>query len=149
MTLATKKGMEMKQKASVLRNRGVTIVELMVVVGIIAIIAAFAYPSYTTQVMHSNRMDAKRYLMQISSVYERYYVENQNTYNGVVTSVYSAMSITSGPPTSSFYTFTCTSCTSTSYTLVASAKNNQAADSCVNFYLTNTGSRTATVSGCW
>ena len=136
-------------RSSLRWRKGVTLVELMVVVALVAVIATIAYPSYTTQVMKANRMDAKRYLMQIQSVYERYYLENNNAYAANVSQVYSAMSIAAGPPTSSFYAFTCNACTSSSYTLVATALSSQAADSCSNFYLTNTGIRTASVSGCW
>lgn len=45
-------------------QRGVTLVELLVVVVIIAILAAIAYPSYRNQVMRSNRTEARVALEQ-------------------------------------------------------------------------------------
>ena len=41
------------------RQRGLTLVELMVVVAVMAIIATIAYPIYTNQVQKSRRADAK------------------------------------------------------------------------------------------
>lgn len=137
------------------KHRGVTLVELMVVIVLIAIISAIAYPSYTAQVLKANRMDAKRVLMQIQSAYERYYVEQSNVYNtnantlGNVTDTYSSLGLT--PPTSSFYTFSCPGCTSgTAYTLRATASGQQASDTdCLTLQITNTGARTATSTTCW
>ena len=47
------------------RQRGLTLVELMVVVAVMAIVASVAYPLYTAQVQKSRRADAKVALQEI------------------------------------------------------------------------------------
>ena len=61
------------------RQRGFTLIELMVTVAIIAILAAIAYPSYMDSVRKSRRTDAKNALTQAMANMERFYTEN-NTY---------------------------------------------------------------------
>lgn len=50
---------------------GFTLIELMIVVGIIAIIASIAYPSYTAAVMKSNRSEAKVGLTETAQQLQR------------------------------------------------------------------------------
>lgn len=64
----------MKQK-----NRGFTLIELMIVVAIIAILATIAYPSYQNFAMRNRRADGKDLAMRIASAQERYYT-NHNEY---------------------------------------------------------------------
>ena len=66
-----------------MRNRGFTLVELMIVVAIVGILASVAFPSYFESVRKSNRADAKSTMMQVASQEERYYTEN-NVYGTVV-----------------------------------------------------------------
>jgi type IV pilus assembly protein PilE len=58
---------------------GVTLIELIVVTVIIAIIAAFAIPSYRQYVIRTNRTEATAALMRIASQQEKFYLQN-NTY---------------------------------------------------------------------
>lgn len=61
--------------------RGFTLIELMIVVGIVAIIAAVGVPAYTNQVNKAYRADAQSALMQLASAMERFRTVN-NTYCG-------------------------------------------------------------------
>lgn len=61
------------------RNNGFTLIELMIVVVIVSILAAVAYPSYQEYVNRSKRTDAKNALLEIASRQERFYFNN-NTY---------------------------------------------------------------------
>jgi type IV pilus assembly protein PilE len=60
---------------------GFTLIELMIVVAIIGIIAAIAYPSYLEQVKSTRRTDAQGALASFANAMERYYTQN-NTYIG-------------------------------------------------------------------
>ena len=59
------------------RQRGVTLVELLIVVTIIAIIASVAYPSYTQFVVRTKRAVATAMLMQIADRQQQYFMDNK------------------------------------------------------------------------
>ena len=66
--------------------RGVTLLELMIVVVIISILTAIAYPSYRQYVARAKRNEAKAGLLQISTLQERFYLQN-NSYTTDLTNL--------------------------------------------------------------
>ena len=56
--------------------RGVTLLELMVVVVIIGILTAMAYPNYRQFIARAKRNEAKAALLQIATNQERFYLQN-------------------------------------------------------------------------
>lgn len=61
------------------RLRGVTLIELMIVVVVLGILAAIAYPNYREYVARAKRTEARAALLQIATNQERFYLQN-NTY---------------------------------------------------------------------
>ncbi|HET6628789.1 MAG TPA: type IV pilin protein [Woeseiaceae bacterium] len=55
------------------RMRGITLIELMIVVVIVGILAAVAYPSYQNHVRKSKRSEGKAQLMETAQELERCY----------------------------------------------------------------------------
>ncbi len=55
--------------------RGITLIELMIVVVIVAIITSIAYPSYQEQMQKTRRADAKAALMDAAAKMERHYTQ--------------------------------------------------------------------------
>lgn len=63
------------------KNKGFTLVELMVVVAIMGILASVAYPKYTHYVIKAKRSDAKEALLIEEGRMEEFY-QNNDTYIG-------------------------------------------------------------------
>jgi len=66
------------------QQHGFTMIELMIVVVIIAIIAAFAIPSYQDSIRKSKRADAKTAISQVASRMEQFYLDRK-TYTSDLT----------------------------------------------------------------
>ena len=64
-------------------TKGFTLIEVMIVVAIVAILAAIAYPSYQEQILQSRRADAQAVLMEAAQFMERFFTTN-NRYDTAV-----------------------------------------------------------------
>lgn len=130
--------------------KGITLLELMIVVAVIAIIASVAYPSYRSQVVRSNRTEAKTALMRAAQEYERCYT-HVRTYVGCA-------GVLTGATPNNLYTIANAAGTPTAnaFTLTATPRGSQADDSdCARFTVTQ-ATRTATrannsdnTAACW
>ena len=58
------------------RTAGVTLVEIMVVVGIVALLAAVAVPSYRQYTIRAHRTEAMAALLRLATNQERFYLQN-------------------------------------------------------------------------
>ena len=68
------------------KMQGVTLLELMIVVVVIGILAAVAYPNYREFAARAKRNEAKAALLQIATNQERFYLNN-NQYSGDLTNL--------------------------------------------------------------
>ena len=107
----------------VMRIRGFTLVELMMVAAILGIIIAIAIPSYTRWALQSRRSDAHRILATIVLLQERRLSEcaaYTTTFTGNITDCASGgLGLTSSYSPDKHYEVTITAPTTTSYTLSA------------------------------
>jgi type IV pilus assembly protein PilE len=63
--------------------RGFTLIEVMIVVAIVAILVAVAYPSYQNYVVRTNRAEAQNFLVELASRQEQY-LANARAYGTLV-----------------------------------------------------------------
>ena len=133
-------------------ERGFTLVELMIVVAIVGLLAAIAYPAYQTQVQKTKRADARAGLTELAQFMERYYTSNGRYVDGGGAAP--ALPFTQTPKDEDIkaYNLSLTAANATSYVLQAVPIGVQAGDSCGTLTLTNTGQKGATggtVADCW
>jgi type IV pilus assembly protein PilE len=140
------------------RMKGVTLIELMIVIVVVAILASIAVPSYRQYVLRSHRVEAKTALLNLAAAQEKFYLEN-NTYA-------TNAELATAPPDglglaatteNGWYTIAIANgADATTFSATATAAGAQTADTdCATFTLTAQGVRSATKNGgavstvCW
>jgi len=153
---------------SIVRSRGFTLIELMMVLVVLVILVSIALPSYRDYVLKSNRAVAKGKLLELAARQESFFADNKvysntldaflglGTVNARVDSNYNWVPVASadGIYQVSVATAAVGGVDNMAFTLTATPVNSQARDSgkCAAFTLTDTGQRGATGSlglDCW
>jgi len=139
-----------------LNTRGFSLIELMIVVAILAIIVAFAYPAYNDFVLDGRRAEGKAALTETAHRLERcfsavgaYDNASCNTTNLGGANIANATATESG-----FYNVNASARTATTFTLQAVPQGIQATDTeCGTLTLDHAGTEgitgTGSVNDCW
>jgi type IV pilus assembly protein PilE len=133
-----------REAASSARNRGFTLLEVMIVVVIVGILAAIALPSYQAHLRRSARTEAQTLLTDAATRQQQFLVDKRSyasslaalnlaTPASIVTKFNFPVTASDGPPPS--------------FTLTAQAVGDQARDKCPTLTITDSGERNP--PDCW
>jgi type IV pilus assembly protein PilE len=130
------------------KMRGVTLLELMIVVVIIGIMAAIAYPNYRDFAARAKRNEAKAILLEIAQNQERFYLQN-STYGTLSQLGYAGDTITTD--TGSYDVTIAPPPDASNFTAVATFKlGGSEAAKCLTFTVDGRGSQTSLPdTTCW
>jgi type IV pilus assembly protein PilE len=146
-------------------SRGLTLIELMVTIAVLAIIASIGYPMYTKQVQKARRADARAGVMELAMAQERErgawggYSEPDTAITGITSdnsdpppdgnSVFNDDLRRSGEQYGEYYSFKITA-DNTTFTITATPVSPQDADTdCLSIAIDQAGRKTATDPVCW
>ena len=122
-----------------MRQKGFTLIEVMIVVAIIGILSALAYPSYTEYIARGHRADARAGLLQAQQ-----WLERAATATGVYPTTLPDTFTWASDATKRYTIGFQTGNTNAAFTLAATPKNGpQKNDKCGTYTLSNTGVRGA------
>jgi type IV pilus assembly protein PilE len=127
------------------RQKGFTLIELMIVVAILGILAAIVYPSYQRYVKRANRVDAQAVMLENVQFMERYFTSNTSYAGAVLPKTESG----SGKYTISFLVDP----TDTAFTIRAVPVGGYTDAECGTLTISHTGAKTesgtGSLSDCW
>lgn len=140
-----------------IRNRqyGVTLLELMTVLVIIAILSGIAYPLYTDQVRKARRQEGKSMLLSVAAAEERFFTNNNVYTTALTTAIPAGLGFANNQSARGHYQIGIQLTGGGSgYILTATPQGDQSADGvCANFVLNSTGNQTISGTGaldkCW
>ena len=134
--------------------RGMTLIELMVVIAVLAVIASIAVPSYRGYLRRAQRADATAALLQLRQGQEKFFLQNGQ--------YATAAQLTLAPPAGlgmkttsehGHYNIVLNRPTPTTFSVTATATGGQADDGpCTSFTINEAGVRGSSPSGittCW
>jgi len=127
-------------------ERGLTLIELIIALAVMAILAAVAIPTYTGYVQKSRRSDAMTVLSQLQVKEEQYRLKNP-TYTNLLSTLGIDTTSTSG-----YYTISIPSHNAGDFTATAAPIGAQASDDCGTFAINSDGPDTTgsyASNACW
>ena len=135
-------------------SKAFTLIELMIVLVVIGILAAIAYPNYTEHVRRGKRAEVKAALMEGAQALERYYSTHGSYLDseGNFADAFATQAPASGA--ANYLIAAQGAPTATTFQLRATRAGSMAGDPCGDFQISHTGERTLanatrTVAQCW
>jgi type IV pilus assembly protein PilE len=135
--------------------KGVTLIELMIVIVVVAILGSIAVPSYRSFVLRSHRVEAKTALLALAAAQEKFYLQN-NTYatNSLLTTAPPSGLGLAATTENGWYTVAIANgANAAGFSATATATGTQTADGdCASFTINQLGVKTATgdkPTVCW
>ena len=149
-----------------LRQSGFTLIELMIVVVVIGILTAVAYPSYTSYIVRGNRAAAQAFMFSVSNKQQQYLLDARYFAGGATAVTDLGMTVPSDVSSKYTITVACTmptavaNCTASAgvptYTITGTPIGTQLTNDtqCGTVTLSQAGTKTktgtaASVSDCW
>lgn len=142
-------------------QRGFSLIELMIVVAIIAIISAFAYPSYDRYVIKTKRSVAQNALLQVADRQQQFFMDNKRFAADITNLGFPANpyvvddngTSTVASDADAVYSLSLSNVTATTWTATATPLNSQLSRDtyCGSLTITQTGakSKSGASDECW
>jgi type IV pilus assembly protein PilE len=140
---------------------GVTLIEMMIVIVILALIASMAYPSYMNYVVDTKRTAATSILLQVADRQQQFFMDNKRFANDLTNLGFAnnplviaddGRTMANAADSESIYSVALSNVTATTYTITAAPLNGQAArdTECGSLTLTQTLTKGSDGgSDCW
>jgi len=129
--------------------QGITLIELMIVVVIISILAAIAYPNYQEFTARAKRNEARAALLRLATNQERFYLNN-NTFTDTLTSL-GFGSTPKAVTETGYYEIEVTAANASNFTATATYLHGGGeADRCLTFTIDGRGAKSSGPdTNCW
>ena len=128
------------------KNKGITLIELMIVVVVVAILSSIAIPAYQDHVTRAKRSEAKAALLDVANRMEKFLYTNNNYTGATLGGLNVATIVAPGNYTLALAT------TANTYTITASPNGSFTDSKCGNLIYNQAGVKTASAGdneACW
>ena len=132
------------------RQRGFSLIELMIVLAVVAILLTVALPAYQDQIRRTKRTDGQAFLMDVAAAQERFFTQNVDYSANMAGLGFGGSTSPEGHNTIAIVRTNCTGGRCTGFTLTATPTFTDG--DCTTLTLTHTNQRGATgadTSRCW
>jgi type IV pilus assembly protein PilE len=140
---------------------GFSLLELMIVVAIVAIVSALAFPSYMQYVVNTKRTVATSTLLQVADRQQQFFMDNKQYTNDLTDLGFAANplvladdgTVAAAADADAVYSISLSNIAATTYTITAAPLHGQASrdTDCASLTLNQSGARGSSAGGtdCW